>query len=147
MQVRDVMTFPVHTVAPETTVQDLLALWREHPVGGFPVVEDGRVLGMVSESDLVFRDRPLKPPAFLAIFDALIPLETPGHFREELRRTVGARVKDVMTRPALTIAPEADLAEAASLLVKKRVDQLPVVDDAGRLVGIISRSDLIRTLQ
>lgn len=147
MRVRDVMTFPVRTIGPDATVQELLALWREHPVGGFPVVEQDVVVGLVSESDLVYRDRPLKPPAILALFDALIPLDVPGHFREELRRTVGARVRDVMTSPAITVGPEAEISEAASLMIAKRVDQLPVVDATGKLVGILSRSDLVKTLR
>ncbi len=146
MRVGEIMTSPAIAIAKDARVQELLDLWKEHPVGGFPVVEGDRVVGVVSESDLMYRDRPIKPPAFVTILDAVIPMEIPGHFREEIRKTVGARVGAIMTAPAVTIRPEADISEAASLMVDKKVDRLPVVDAAGALVGIISRTDIVKTL-
>lgn len=146
MRVSEVMTSPAIAVSREARVEELLALWKEHPVSGFPVMDGERVVGMVSESDLVYRDRPLKPPAFLTILDAVIPLEVPNHLREEIKKTVGSKVGDLMSTPAITIGPEADVSEAASLLVDRKIDSLPVVDAAGKLVGIISRTDIVRTL-
>jgi len=146
MRVGEVMTSPAIAIAKDARVKDLLDLWKEHPVSGFPVVEGDRVVGVVSESDLVYRDRPLKPPAFLAIFDTVIALETPKHLEEEIHKTVGARVGDIMSAPAVTIRPEADVAEAAALMIDRKVDRLPVVDAAEKLVGIVSRTDIVRTL-
>lgn len=146
MRVGDVMTTPAIAIAREARVQELLALWKEHPVSGFPVVEGDRVVGVVSESDLVYRDRPLKPPVFVTILDAVIPLELPNHFKEEIQKTVGARVADIMTAPAVTIDPDADVSKAAALLIDRKINRLPVVDAAGKLVGIISRTDIVKTL-
>jgi CBS domain-containing protein len=146
MQVREVMTTPVVSVTPETTVKELLTLWTEHPVSGFPVVDGEKVVGVVSETDLVYRDRPLKPPAFVAILDAFIPITSPHTIEQELRKTVGTKVSDVMTSPALTVGADDDLSVAASLMTDRHVNRLPVVDDAGRLVGIVSRADLVRAL-
>lgn len=146
MRVGEVMTSPAIAIAQEAKVRDLLALWKEHPVSGFPVMDGERVVGVVSESDLVYRDRPLKPPAFLTFLDAVIPLETPHHMREELQKTVGARVADLMSTPAVTIGPDADVSEAASLMIDRHINRLPVVDAAGNLIGIVSRTDIVRTL-
>lgn len=146
MRVGDVMTSPAIAIAKDAKVKDLLALWKEHPVSGFPVVDGNRVVGVVSESDLVYRDRPLKPPAFLVILDLVIPLETPQHLKEEIQKTVGARVSDIMCAPAVTIGPEADVSEAAALMIARKIDRLPVVDAAGTLVGIVSRTDIVKTL-
>ncbi|MOA55288.1 Magnesium transporter MgtE [compost metagenome] len=65
---------------------------------------------------------------------------------EEIKKTVGAHVRDVMTSPVVTISPDADIAEAASLMADRGYNRLPVVDAAGRLAGIISRADIVRTL-
>lgn len=146
MRVGEVMSSPAIAIAKEATVKELLALWKEHPVNGFPVLEGDHVVGVVSESDLVYRDRPLKPPAFLAIFDTVIALEIPKHLKEEIQKTVGARVGDIMSAPAVTIRPESDVGEAATLMLDRKVDRLPVVDAAGKLVGIVSRTDIVRTL-
>lgn len=146
MRVGEVMTSPAIAIAKEARVKELLALWKEHPVSGFPVVDGDRVVGMVTESDLVYRDRPLKPPAFMVILDAVIPLEIPNHLREEIQKTVGAKVADIMSSPAVTIGPEADVGEAASLMIDRKVHLLPVVDAAGKLVGVVSRTDIVRTL-
>lgn len=146
MLIRDVMTSPAHAVSPETPIKDLLAIFKERQVSGFPVVQGDKVVGVVTESDLVYRDRPLKPPSFLAIFDMVIPLETPEHLREEIIKTVGSHVSDVMASPAITISPDADVSEAASLMVDRHINRLPVVDAAGKLVGIVSRGDLVASM-
>ncbi|MBO9542232.1 CBS domain-containing protein [bacterium] len=146
MQVRDVMTSPAYAVTPQTSIKELLATFKERQVSGFPVVESGLVVGVVAESDLVYRDRPLKPPPFLALFDMVIPLETPEHLREEIIKTVGSHVGDVMTTPAVTISPDADVSEAASLMVDRQINRLPVVDGSGQLVGIVSRADLVASM-
>ncbi|HEY9899780.1 MAG TPA: CBS domain-containing protein [Pantanalinema sp.] len=146
MQIRTIMTSPAHAVTPQTSIKDLLATFKDRQVSGFPVVEGDKVVGVVTESDLVYRDRPLKPPAFLALFDMVIPLETPEHLREEIIKTVGSHVGDVMTAPAVTISPDADVSEAASLMVERRINRLPVVDASGRLVGIVSRADLVASM-
>lgn len=146
MLVRDVMTTEVWTVTPSMTIQEVLELWEKHQVSGFPVIDGDRVVGIVTEGDLIFRDRPLKPPAYLFLLDGLIQLDNREHVIEEIKKTVGARVRDVMTSPVVTISPDADIAEAASLMADRGFNRLPVVDATGRLAGIISRADIVKTL-
>lgn len=146
MRVSEIMTKTVVAVSPDMKVQELLEFWKAHTYSGFPVVEAGRVVGVVSEADLVYRDRPLKGPAFIAVFDLLVPLESQKHLLEELRKTVGSQVKDVMTAPAMTIDPEAEVGVAAELMTRNRINRLPVVDPNGKLLGVISRSDLLRAM-
>lgn len=146
MRVRDVMTHEVWTVTPSMTIQEVLELWNKHQVSGFPVIDGDRVVGIVTEGDLIFRDRPLKPPAYLFLLDGLIQLDNREHVIEEIKKTVGARVRDVMSHPVVTVSPDADIAEAASLMADRGFNRLPVVDATGKLVGIISRADIVRTL-
>ena len=146
MRVEDIMTRTVVAVAPEMTIKDLLEFWKSHSYSGFPVVEEGQVVGVVSETDLVYRDRPFHAPAFVTILDMVIPLESQKHLHDELRKTMGAQVRDVMTAPATTIGPDEEVGKAADLMTKNRLHRLPVVDHQGKLVGIISSSDLLRTM-
>ena len=142
MKVRDVMTVEVVTAHPDTSVNLVARLMAGRDISGVPVVEDGRVVGIVTELDLIVRNTRLKPPAFFALLDARIPLETPAHYRERLRHMLGTLARDVMTEEVVTIGPDEELETLAEVMVKRRVNPLPVVED-GTLVGIVSRSDII----
>ena len=142
MKVRDVMTREVVAADPDTTVNLVARLMADKAISGVPVVEDDRVVGIVTELDLIVRNTRLEPPAFFQLLDARIPLETPGHYRERLRHMLGTLARDVMTEKVVTIGPDEDLEALAELMVKQRVNPVPVVED-GRLVGIVARSDII----
>jgi CBS domain-containing protein len=145
MKVRDVMTREVVVAHPETSVNLVARLMAGRDISGIPVVEDDQIVGIVTELDLIVRNTRLEPPAFFALLDAHIPLETPGHYQERLRHMLGTEVRDVMTEKVVTIGPDEELEALAELMVKKRVNPLPVVED-DRLVGIVSRSDIIRMM-
>ncbi len=139
--VADVMTANVVTVRPDTGYQHIVNLLIGHEVSAVPVVDDeNRVLGVVSEGDLATKVE----------FAAMWPV-THGQSQHGRRRTV-AKVKSMadtaaalMTAPAVTIDSRASLAAAARVMADADVKRLPVVDSQGRLVGIVSRRDLLRT--
>ena len=140
MKVRDVMTSPVVSVPPDTRLKELAGVLTERGVSGVPVVtSDGRVVGVVSESDLVAKQagRPLSRRTALEwIFG-----DRPSAWEQ---RTHGATtVAEAMTGPAVTVHPECPLREAAAQMIDRGVNRLPVVED-GRLIGIITRADLVR---
>lgn len=124
---------------PSTTYKELVRLLTERRVSAAPVVDDQRrVLGLVSEADLLLK---YEQPA-----DAFprFRLESRRHRLERLKAGGGTAI-ELMTRPVITIGPEAEVAEAARLLRKHLIRRMPVIDSAGRLVGIISRSDVLKT--
>ena len=82
---------------------------------------------------------------FIMILDSIIYFETPKHFQERLKQMLGVTAREIMSQPAVTITPDATIAELAELMVDRRMNPLPVVDDE-RLVGIISRSDIVRLM-
>ncbi|HEY7063285.1 MAG TPA: CBS domain-containing protein [Chloroflexota bacterium] len=146
MQVADVMTRDVVTVTPETGVQEIARLLWTRGISGVPVVgAGGALVGIVSELDLLVRNANLRIPQYLRVLDVMIPLGNRHEFNEELRRALGATAADVMTTEVLSVGPDSDLANAATLMLDKDVNRLPVVAD-GRLVGIISRADFVRLL-
>jgi CBS domain-containing protein len=143
---RDVMTSEVVTIGLEASVEDLAKLLEERRISGVPVLDaKGALVGVVTQSDLVQRSRDLELPPALNILDLHLFLETPSHFQKRLEKLLGNKVKDVMTRDPITVAPDTPVQEIARLMSNKGVHTLPVVD-AGKLAGIVGKLDLIRGL-
>jgi len=129
--VGDVMTREVVTVGPETDFKTCVDLLRINGVSALPVVEGGYVLGMVSEHDLLLKEEDRGSGAHLR--------------RRELNQARGRTAGDVMHSPALCVGLGASLTEAARLMHRRAVKRLPVLDARGKLVGIVSRHDLLKT--
>lgn len=144
MKVSELMTRSVLTAYERTPVADIARLMLDNGISGVPIVdEEARVVGIVTEGDLVVQNANVHFPTFLQILDARIYLSSTRDFEEELRRALGTIANDAMTRDVLTVGPDDDVSDAATLMADKRVNPVPVVED-GRLVGIISRTDIIR---
>ncbi len=136
--VRDVMTTGVVTVRPGTSYREMAVLFRRHRVTGFPVVDDGgRLAGVVSETDL------LAVEAGEPASGAHPAPRTWLHRRRPLTASE-ATAADLMTHPAVTIGPDELVRDAARRMHSRRLQRLPVVDPGGRLVGVVSRSDVLR---
>ncbi|BAU05744.1 hypothetical protein NIES592_08870 [Fischerella major NIES-592] len=147
-QVKDLMTTDPVTVKPTDSVETVLRCLEENHISGLPVVDEtGKVVGVVSEADLLFRERPVRLPLYLSFLGGIIYLEPLDHFVQQLKKSLGILVQDVMTPNPITIAPDAPISQAADLMLEKRVNRLPVVDETGALVGIITRDDLLRALK
>jgi CBS-domain-containing membrane protein len=146
MRVRELMTADVVTVRTDTAVNDVARLMSKHGISGIPVLDArGRLAGIITELDLIVRNGRLEMPAFLQVFDAIVPLELPGHVQERLRHMLGTHAEDVMTRDVHSVGPEAEIEDLVALMTKKRVNPVPVMDQ-DTLVGIVSRSDLVRMM-
>jgi CBS domain-containing protein len=140
------MTRDVITAGRDTTVEEIARLLWSYRISGLPVIDDQRqVVGIVTESDLLVRNAHLHVPSYLRVLDALIPLGNPRQFEEELRRALGTTAGEVMSTEVISVTSDTELVDAATLMLDRRVNRLPVVD-GGRLVGIISRSDYVRLL-
>lgn len=142
MRVHDIMTSPVITVGPDTPLKDLAELLVRNRISAVPVVEDGKIVGMVSEGDLIHREETRterRQSWWLEIFVSNDVLA------QEYVKSHGRKVRDVMSRHVLSVDPSATPAHVASLLDKHRIKRVPVIDD-GKLVGIVSRADLVRAL-
>ncbi len=145
-RVGDIMTTIVVSVRPETRVSEIAQLMSQHAISGLPVVDaDNQVVGVVTELDMIVRNTHFKLPNFIFIFDSMIPLETPGHYRERLEKILGITAREIMSEPAVTISPDAAIEKLAELMVERKINPVPVVEE-GRLMGIVSRSDIIRLM-
>lgn len=136
------------TVTPLDSVETVLNRLEERHISGLPVVNDeGKLVGIISEADLLFKERPIRLPLYLLLLGGIIYLEPLDRFIQELKKSLGVLVQDVMTPNPFTITPDAPISQAADLMLEKRINRLPVVDEQGKLVGIITRDDLLRALQ
>ncbi len=134
--VADVMTREVVVAEPTTPFKEIVRRLREARVSALPVLDDdGRLVGIVSEADLILKEDPE--------LDEGAHLFESRHRRLDRQKAAGLLAREVMSTPVVTIGPDASLPEAARLMHRKQVKRLPVVDEEGRLVGIVSRSDLL----
>jgi CBS domain-containing protein len=140
-RVHDVMSREVHTVRPDTPLAEAVALLLDKVYRTLPVVdENGRVVGILTDGDLLNRARLLA----ISVQQALTRAEVAGELRQ-IRRS-GQTVGQVMTPNPVTVRPETTLAQAVSLMVERDVKRLPVVDADGKLLGMVSRVNVLRAL-
>jgi CBS domain-containing protein len=158
MKAREIMTRDVETVSPDDDIGEVLGRLARAEFNGFPVTESGLVVGIVTQGDLVdlFQpsDRtlwiPVGFPPFLESLTYAIDLSWDElDFGIDIARNAGRPVSDVMTADVVTVGPTADIDELLSLLAddERDINRLPVVDEAGALLGIIAREDLLRALR
>lgn len=146
--VADVMTRDPITARPETPLTDIVKTLAEKRISGLPVVgEDGKLVGIISETDLMWRESGVTMPPYIMLLDSVIYLENPAKYERELHKALGAAVKDVMTdHHVATISPDKALREAAQLMHERSVHRLPVVDSDNRVIGILTRGDIVRAM-
>jgi len=129
-QVREIMKRELHTVSPDDRVIHARRIMIDLDIARLPVVDQGKLVGMISDNEIVFA---------LANVKKSFPLGKQKHRLDELL------VEDVMKTPALWTKPNMAIADAASIMIKKNVGALPLIEN-GKLVGIVSRTDLLNTI-
>jgi CBS-domain-containing membrane protein len=138
--VRDVMTKNVIKIKEDADINEVTTLLSENRISGLPVVDgEDHVVGMITEADVLTMAGMNKRHAFKDVIRHLLgePLTGPKQSK---------RLRDVMTSPVITTGPEADIRDIASTFDEKRIKRLPVVDEQGRLIGVISRADIVRAI-
>jgi len=143
--VREIMTTDVLTFRPTDGVEQAMRTLLEHRIDAAPVVdEDGAVVGMLSDGDLIVQESELHFPTVVTFLGATIEIGH-KHFEEELRRALGSNVQDVMSKDPVTCDSEDTIERAATLMHENDKSRLPVVHE-GKLVGLVSRNDVLRAI-
>lgn len=146
LKARDIMCRNVVTVSPESGIAETVAILLEKRVNGLPVVDrKGRLQGIICQSDLIAQQKRVPIPSVFALLGGLIPLQSPRDLEREVEKIAAIRVAQAMTPNPVTVTPETSLEEVATLMVEKKYHTLPVVED-GKLVGIIGKEDVLKTL-
>ncbi|TVQ44859.1 MAG: CBS domain-containing protein [Gloeocapsa sp. DLM2.Bin57] len=145
--VAEVMTRDPITVTRETSLTEAIKIIAEKRISGLPVVDDnGKLVGVISETDLMWKETGIEPPPYVMFLDSVIYLENPARYEKEVHKALGQTVGEVMTAKAISIDPQSSVKDAARLMHDKHVRRLPVVNEAAQVVGIITRGDIVRSM-
>jgi len=142
----DIMTTETHSVHLDTEIKTLAKMFVEYNVNAMPVVDDdGALVGIVTQTDLVEQGKPLHIPTVISLFDWVIYLESPKNFSEEVRKVTALKVGEICSKDVITCAPDTPVSTVASLMVDNKMHLIPVVVD-DQMVGVVARLDIIRSM-
>ncbi len=147
--VADIMDSDPVSVSPDADVRTVISILQDHDLPGVPVVdEDNQIKGIITESDLVISDEEadFHLPHYVNIMGGIVFLESTKHFEERAKKAFAATAAEMMTADPITVGPDEPAEHAARLISEKHHNRLPVVDDEGRLVGVVTRVDVLSAL-
>jgi CBS domain-containing protein len=145
--VADLMTRDPITVTPATSLSVAIKILVDRQVSGLPVVDEaGKLVGVISESDLMWREKGIDLPPHIMFLDSVIYLQNPAKYDLELHKVLGQTVGEVMTAHAISITANATLPAAARIMHDKKIHRLPVIDADNRPIGIITQGDIVRAI-
>ncbi|MBH8576734.1 CBS domain-containing protein [Nostocaceae cyanobacterium CENA369] len=145
--VAEVMSHNPIVVRAETPLNEAVQIIAERRISGLPVVDDaGKLVGIISETDLMWQETGVTPPAYIMFLDSVIYLQNPATYERDLHKALGQTVGEVMSKNPITISPDKTVKEAAQLMHDRNVHRLPVLDSAGQVIGILTRGDIIRAM-
>ncbi len=142
---KDIMTTEVITVNPDMTVKEVSKLLSEHQISGAPVMKNDEIIGIISDGDLINQGRKIEFPNYVYLLDSILYLESFNKFETNLKKMIGAKVKDIMTKEVITVSPTTNIEDVATILAEEDIKRVPVTNDK-ELVGIISRGDIVTYL-
>ena len=143
---QDIMTRDVITVGPDTDITQATRMLLENRINGLPVVDaENRLVGIVCQSDMIAQQKRIPLPSLFTLLDGYIPLTSSKQFEREVEKIAATRVEQAMTPKPVTVRPGTSIEDIASLMVGKKLHTLPVVEE-GKVVGIIGKEDMLRTL-
>jgi len=138
MKIAEVMTKQVHTIGPDQTLKECADILKKRHVNGLVVVNDGKVTGVITKAD-IFK---AVLPSYSDIMEDEHHLASFEYIEERAHKLYDKKVRDLMGTPPITIESDTPIVKAGSLMILRRVKQLPVVDN-GRLSGIVTLTDII----
>ncbi|MBN1299227.1 MAG: CBS domain-containing protein, partial [Actinobacteria bacterium] len=146
--VKDVMTEKVITVGRDTSVRELSKILLKNNITGAPVVDSqGTLLGMVTDADIITEDI---EPVFPLYFDPLIVsyafIENFEKYKKNIDDYLNIKVEEIMTRRVKTLKKDTTVSDAVRMLVKYRINRIPVIDDKNTVIGIVARADILKSM-
>jgi CBS domain-containing protein len=145
--VADWMNRDLITVTPSTPLSDAVKLLVDRHISGLPVIDDeGKLVGVISDSDLMWREQGLEQPPYMIFLGGVIYFKNPLTYDRDLHKALGQTVGEVMTPHAISISEDTPLPEAARIMHDKKIHRLPVVDEHNHPIGIITEGDIVRAI-
>lgn len=145
LSAKDIMSTQVITFTPDTEIVAAARVLLEKRINGAPVVEGDRLVGILSQTDLVAQQKTLTMPTLFTLFDGFIPLRSYEKLDEDMRKISAMTVGEAMTVNPVSVRLDTSITDIAQIMVEKKIHTLPVVE-GDRLVGVIGKEDVLRTL-
>ncbi|AFS79446.1 CBS domain-containing protein [Gottschalkia acidurici 9a] len=145
MKAKDIMETSVITVDPDTTIEELAKVLTENNISGVPVVENEKIIGIVTEGDLLHKEVNPKTPGVYSVMGGFAYLKEFEKYKLELQKLSAHKASEIMTTKLELVTEDTEIKEIASIMINKNINRVPVVRD-GKLVGIVSRADVLKTL-
>ena len=145
LKAKDVMTTNPITVTPDMEIINAAKTLLENRINGVPVIEKGKLVGILCQSDLISQQKKFPMPSLFTFLDGFIPLQSNKDIEKTVKKIAATVVRDAMTLNPVTVTPDTDIEEIAGLMIDKNFHTIPVVEK-NRLVGIIGKEDILKTL-
>jgi CBS domain-containing protein len=144
---REIMTENVITIKKDSSIEDLSEILLKNKISGVPVVgNDGKIAGVVTEGDIIVQDTDLHFPRYFKLLDGIIYLDSLNRFRDNLKKHLATKVEDIMVTKVKTISPDTTISDIAELMLRMKINRLPVVDEDDNILGIVTRADIVRSM-
>jgi len=148
MKVKDIMTKDVIFVSPETKINKVADKLIKHRIHGVPVVKEGKLVGIITETDFFTKDPPdIYLPSYVNFIKNLkLDKKVSGDQKKKFKKIVNAVASDIMTKKCITVSPNAKITELVNLFRKNELCLLPVIDENNSLAGIVALADIINLI-
>ncbi|MEF9992142.1 MAG: CBS domain-containing protein [Terrisporobacter sp.] len=146
-QAKDIMTANVKVAKEEDTIKDIANILITEKIGGVPVVdEDNKVVGIISETDIMKKEKYINPPEYITFLQGIICLDDFKKMEHDIKDIAAIKVKDLMSKEVVKVHEDDTFDDVANIMIKKSVNRVPVVDKDNRIKGIICRYDIIKSM-
>ena len=146
LKVKDIMTREIISVSPETEITKAAKILLDNRINGVPVIDAfGRLVGVLTQSDLVAQQKGIPVPSVFTLLESFIPLTSIKRIDKEMEKIAALTVKEAMTPEPVTVSPDTDIEDVAKLMVDKKYHTLPVIE-GDKVVGIVGKEDVLKTL-
>ncbi len=143
---RDIMEKNIISLSPDTEISKAVEILLKNHINGVPVVDtDGKLVGILCQSDLIYQQKDIPIPPIFAILDSIFPLSSSKKIDEQFKKLSATKVEQAMVKNVMTVAPDTPVTEIASLMVEKHFHTIPVAEGR-KLLGIIGKEDVLKTL-
>jgi CBS domain-containing protein len=145
LKAKDIMTTECITLTPDTDIATAARVLIENKINGAPVVEDGEVVGILCQADLLAQQKKVTLPSFFTLLDGVFPLSSHDDLEREITKIAALKVAEAMTPAPTFISPETGIDDIATMMANEKLYTLPVIE-GGKLVGVVGKEDVLKTL-
>jgi CBS domain-containing protein len=147
IKAKDIMVKDVISVGIDTSIEELSQILLKNRISGVPVIdEEGKLLGVVSEADIIVKDSDLHFPRIFKLLGGIIYLESLNKFKKNLVKHLATKVEDIMTKKVKTADPDMPVNKIADMMLEGNINRIPVIDEKRKVIGIITRADIVRSI-